>query len=95
VRPLEIYVLGWALTAAWELVRMWRKNLAGEMSEALDRSLSPEDKVQIGEAKLHMLSFLLCLCICSAIGTMWPIWISLKLANLVRGGGSPPNGMGE
>lgn len=84
MRPLEIYVLGWALTAAWELVRMWRRNLAGEMSDALDAGLDPATRAQLGEAKLHLASFLICLFICSSLGSVWPIWIAIRFAGLVR-----------
>ena len=84
MRPLEVYMLGWALTAAFELVRMWRKNLAGEMSDAFDAQLDPAQKVAIGEAKLHLAAFLICLFICSSVGSIWPIWIAIRLAGLLR-----------
>ncbi len=84
MRPLEIYMLGWVLTAAWELVRMWRKNLASEMSAALDAQLDPATKAQIGEEKLHLVSFLICLLISSSVGSIWPLWIAIRIAGLVR-----------
>lgn len=77
-------MFGWALTAAFELVRMWRKNLAGDMSAALDAQLDPATKVELGETKLYLASFLICLFIASSVGSIWPIWIAIRVSGFMR-----------
>jgi len=77
-------MLGWALTAAFELVRMWRKNLAGEMSAALDAQLDPATKAEIGETKMHFAVFFMCIFISSSIGSIWPVWIAVRVAGYLR-----------